>query len=308
MNRYHFCLLAASVFLFCTCSIEKMALQQVTKIVGSGDGGSAVFTGEEDPELLAQALPFALKLYESLLEAAPDDEGLLLTTGQAFLLYAHAFVQIPADMLPDEDFERKMRQMSRAKKLYLRGLKYCSAPLVERYESFRYYWEAEDWQPIAEDMGQEDVAFLYWTASAWLGAFSMDPFDIEMLVTLPRTVYLVNRVLELNESYEEGGVHELLISIYGSLSPEMGGSDSAARDHFDRAVALSGGTRAGPYLSLATSLSINQQNYSEFETLLEKVIAIDVDSDPGNRLLNIIYQRKARWLLEHAEDFFLEVP
>ena len=86
-----------------SCSIEKMAMRQVTRIVAADAGGGTVFTGEEDPELMGQALPFALKLYESLLEATPDDPNLLLTTGQAFLLYAHAFVQIPAEMLPDEE-------------------------------------------------------------------------------------------------------------------------------------------------------------------------------------------------------------
>ena len=307
MDRRIFCLIAVGVLILGSCSIEKMALRQVTKIVASGDGGSRVFTGEEDPELLGQALPFALKLYESLLEAVPDDPGLLLTTGQAFLLYTHAFVQTPAEMLPDEDFKMKMYQMGRAKKLYLRAKRYCASPLEQKNPSFRHYWETDDWQIMLGEMSEEDVPFLYWTASAWLGAFSMNPFDMEMLVTLPRTVSMVYRVLELDESYDEGGVHELLISINGSLSPEMGGSEAEARAHFDRALSLSGGAKAGPYMALATTLSVNQQNYSEFRELLEKIIALDVDADPRYRLLNIVYQRKARWLLDHAEDFFLEV-
>jgi predicted anti-sigma-YlaC factor YlaD len=42
--------------------------------------------------------------------------------------------------------------------------------------------------------------------------------------------------------------------------------------------------------------------------MLDKALAIDVDADPTTRLANVIAQRRARWLLAHQGDLFLEAP
>jgi predicted anti-sigma-YlaC factor YlaD len=39
--------------------------------------------------------------------------------------------------------------------------------------------------------------------------------------------------------------------------------------------------------------------------LLEKALSIDPDADPSHRLLNVIAQRRARWLLERIDELFL---
>jgi predicted anti-sigma-YlaC factor YlaD len=63
--------------------------------------------------------------------------------------------------------------------------------------------------------------------------------------------------------------------------------------------------RAGPYIALATSVSVKNQDAAEFRELLGKALAIDVNADIPDRLVNIINQRKARWLLDHVDDYFL---
>jgi len=48
------------------------------------------------------------------------------------------------------------------------------------------------------------------------------------------------------------------------------------------------------------------QNSAEFQSLLEKALAVDPDADPDNRLANLAAQRRARWLLNHIDELFLE--
>jgi predicted anti-sigma-YlaC factor YlaD len=86
----------------------------------------------------------------------------------------------------------------------------------------------------------------------------------------------------------------------------MDGDFNKAREHYKMAVEASGGKKTSPHLSLATTVAVKEQNLKEFKALLKKVLAIDPDADPDNRLLNTINRRKARWLLEHTEDYFLE--
>ena len=91
-----------------------------------------------------------------------------------------------------------------------------------------------------------------------------------------------------------------------SLPPAMGGSPERARQHFERAVALSGGQRASTFVSLAESVSVSEQDRAEFERLLESALAIDPDNAPSGRLANIIAQRRARRLQLKVDDLFLE--
>jgi predicted anti-sigma-YlaC factor YlaD len=87
----------------------------------------------------------------------------------------------------------------------------------------------------------------------------------------------------------------------------MGGSPKKAREHFKKAVQLSQGRSASPYLSLASTVSIKEQNEKEFRSLLNQALKINPDKYPSLRLQNTIYQRKARWMLEHIEDYFVEI-
>ena len=70
-----------------------MAVKTVANTLSAG--GDA-FSRDDDPELIRDAAPFALKTYESLLETVPAHAGLLLTTCSSFTQYAYAFVAADA--------------------------------------------------------------------------------------------------------------------------------------------------------------------------------------------------------------------
>ena len=88
----------------------------------------------------------------------------------------------------------------------------------------------------------------------------------------------------------------------------MGGDPDAARYHFDRAVELSKGLSVGPYVSLAESVVVAEQDWQEFRDLLETALAIDPESAPSIRLLNTIGQRRAQWLLDRIDLYFIDYP
>ena len=73
-----------------------------------------------------------------------------------------------------------------------------------------------------------------------------------------------------------------------------------------RAVAISSGKRAAPYVSLAETVSVGTQDRAEFEALLKKALAVDPDAAPQLRLANTVAQRRASWLLARADQLFLE--
>ena len=289
--------------IFANCSIEKLVVNKLSELAGSE--AATVFTGDEDPELVGDAFPVILKMYELLLQMAPESRELLLTTGQSFAMYAYAFVQLPAEMLPDEEFEEALKMTQRAKKLYIRGRNYILKALELKYPEFSDYITSEDWENTVELIGIEDVPYIYWAGMAWMGAFTADPWDAQLNATKRRAVALVNKVLELDETYDNGGVHSFFLAYYGALPEAMGGNEEKARYHFNKALEYTNNQSAGPYVALASTVCINNQNVDEFRKLLNTALEIDPDEVPETRLLNILAQRKAQWFLDHIDYFFL---
>jgi predicted anti-sigma-YlaC factor YlaD len=302
------CIVFFLVSAFTACSLNKMAMKMVADTLSSSTSGTT-FTGDDDPELIGDALPFALKLYESLIAEMRDNPGLYLTTGSGFIMYANVWVQTPADMLPDSEFAKKKHMTARARRLYIRGRDYVLQGLEVKYPGFRASLDSGDQKKYLGGMKKEDVPFLYWAAAGWIAAYAADPFDIDMGIGVKNATLMIDTALNLEGDYGEGSIHDLLISYYGSLPQAMGGSEEKARYHFERAVEFSRGKKASPYVALASSISIKNQNMKEFTLLLNKALMINVDENPGNRLANIIAQRKARWLLDHRRDkFLLDTP
>lgn len=300
--------LTAAVVMTAGCALDQLAVGAIADALG-GEGISDVFTAENDPELVGDALPFALKLYDILIAQAPDNVGLKLAAGSGYVTYANAFLQSPADILPVEEYDRRVSLLARAKNLYLRGRDYIIEALNARYPGFAAAAENTDISEYLPEMTAEDVPYLYWAAAGWMGAFSINAFDFELSLTVGTARDMLLRAIELDPDFSDGAVHEVLISYFASVPEGLGGDVDRARFHFERAVDISGGRLAGPYVAYASSISIPNQDLEQFRRLLETALAIDPDALPSSRLANILSQRRARWYLDNVENFFfIETP
>jgi predicted anti-sigma-YlaC factor YlaD len=144
---------------------------------------------------------------------------------------------------------------------------------------------------------------MYWTGVAWGSAISLGLDRPESVAELPTVRALFERALALDERFDRGSLHEAMM-VFDSMPPMMGGSFERARAHFDAAIRLSDGTRASPYVTWARSSAVARQERGEFRENLERALAVDVDAHPTDRALNRISQRRARILLERADDYF----
>ncbi|HOD13805.1 MAG TPA: TRAP transporter TatT component family protein [Spirochaetota bacterium] len=297
-----FILLLASAL--ASCSGNKLALKLVGNALSSTASGTAL-TGDDDPELVGDALPFALKLYEILIEKGSDNPGLYLAAGSGFIMYSNAFVQGPAELLPDQEFEKKEKMIVRSKKLYLRGRDYVLQGIELKHSGFAKSLDNGTLHDLLASMKADDVPYLYWAGAGWMAAYAADPFDVGVGVGVRNAAAMMEAALGLDEAFGGGSIHEFFISYYGSLPQSMGGSEEKARHHFKRAVELSKGLKASPYVALASTVSVKNQNMKEFVELLNRALAVDVSEKTDTRLANILAQRKARWLLEHRDDRIL---
>ena len=271
-------------------------------------GQSTVFTGDNDPELVGDSLPLLIKMFETLQEQLPDHEGLNLQTGSLTIMYANAFVQTPAEVLPPDQADRKKEQLERAKKLYLRGEKFIMHELELKFPGIRGKLASDSAGPLLAKAKKADVPFLYWESAAIMAAFALTPLDIELSVRVKEAKALMARAYELDPDFGGGSIDEFYISFYGALPESMGGDKALARKHFEAAVKKGGGKTCGPYVAYATAISLPNQDYPEFKKMLDAALAISVDDSPANRLVNTLAQRKAAWLLAHQDDLFIDIP
>lgn len=281
------------------CSLKRMAVNTVADTLSES---GTTFSSDNDPDLIRDAVPFALKLYESLLESVPDHKGLLLSTCSGFTQYGYAFVQTEADIIEPADYTEALRLRDRALKLYLRGRGYCLRSLELRRRGILQRLQLEPAMALGWAK-RDDVPLLYWSGASWGAAVSVGQDKPELVADLPAVRALIERALALEEDYEKGALHAIMISLE-ALPETMGGSPARARQHFERAVELSGGNDPGPYVTLAGSVSVAAQNRAEFVTLLEQALAIDPEKNPSTRLATLVAQKRAKHLLSRVDDLF----
>jgi predicted anti-sigma-YlaC factor YlaD len=302
-TRFYSRVLLLSLALSCAggCSIRRYAINKAADALAAS---GSTFASDDDPDLVKAAAPFSLKLMESLLAESPRHPGLLAAAASGFTQYAYAFVQEDADQAETTDLTSAEALRTRARRLYLRAKGYGLRGLEVKHPGFSAALLANP-RSTARTIGKAEVPLLYWTAAAWASAISLSKDNPEIVGQIPAMEALIDRALELNESYADGAIHSFLIS-YDMSRPGAAGDPAArARKHYDRAVELSHGTDASPYVALAEAVTIQTQNVKEFESLLNQALAINADARPENRLVNTVMQKRARWLLSRKSELFL---
>jgi predicted anti-sigma-YlaC factor YlaD len=284
------------------CSIQRFAINSVGDLLASG---GSVYESEDDPALVEEALPFGLKLIESLLAEQPEHRGLLLAAARGYLLYTYGFVGGPAERARLDDLEHAQALRTRSRNLYLRAYGYAVRALAVDYPGIEPALRADAVDAVLRvDDPLRDVPTLYWTAAALGLAISSSRNEPALLARLPEVEAMLQRAMVLDEGWNAGALHEFAITLAGA------GSTSADREaleqHYERALELSAGGRAGLHVTFAQTVAVPEQDRARFIDLLERALGVDLAAFPDQRLLNVLAQEQARWLLDNIDEFFLE--
>lgn len=308
MNRF-FCvtrmtcrLLAAMLLAVAATGCKSLKTVVINQAGNALSGSGTTFSSDDDPEFVAAAIPFSLKMMEALLGESPKHPGLLFATTSYFTQYGYAFILQQADELEEKDLAAANAQRDRASRMFRRAWNYGMRGFEVKYPGFEKELRSNA-KVALKKLDKSDVPLLYWTAVA--GGLRIRPDKPETVGDQPMVEAMIDRALELDESYEKGAIHSFLIKYEMNRQGVKGDAALRSRKHFKRAVQLSNGLDAGPYVSLAEAVSIPKQDAKEFESLLNKALAIDVDAHPEVRLSNMVMQRRARWLLARKDDLIL---
>jgi predicted anti-sigma-YlaC factor YlaD len=294
------------------CDLKTVAMKSLADSVAEpGD----LFAREDDPELVRESLPLLLKIMEMLRDGLPKHEGIRLGLARGFTSYAVGFLLEDADRLNEKDVAAARPLYRRVRRLLLRANQYGTEALELASPGLKAALEAPDaaspaglarLDPLLARLKKDDVPLLYWTGAALGAAVSVSKSDMATVGKLPIAGRLVARALALDEAYDEGALHEFMIAYQAARSEADGGGPKVAKKHYDRALELSQNKKLGPHVTWAESVSVANQDKKEFDRLLDRVLAYDVDADRPHRLTNLIAQRRAEWLKSRAAELFAE--
>ena len=302
MNNY-FLILVPFVLTMAACNPKMLAVNAVADALADGD--NSVYARDDDPQLISKALPFALKLMESVLEATPEHEELLTATCASYTKYSHAFILWPAEDLDKSEYRQIKSERVRAKKIFLRARSYGFRALEIRHPEFaNLIYKSPG--TILTGCEESDVPALYWTAAAWVSALSTDIGDMVMVADLPLIEAMMERALELDHTYSDGIIHEFFITYDAGRPEAAGGGLKRAEEHFNQAMLLNKGKSVSPLLSYAQAICIPQQDRKGFEAALNQIMQFDPDLYPQHRLSNVLAQQRAKRLLNRVDHYFID--
>jgi predicted anti-sigma-YlaC factor YlaD len=273
-------------------------------LLKAGNYATDVFMRESDPALAAAALPTMMKASEALYLADPKSEAKALTTAQLYVMYANAFLDTEAFLLPDDQFDARHALSLRAKALYSRATAIL-VPIVEKRIQGAFqadFMEDPKAKVSLSRMDKNDVPLLYWTSAAILATFANDPMDFDNSARAGGAMVLFEKARELDPDWNGGALHELAISIYGSMPAELGGDDGKARRAYEAAIAATGGRSPGPYVAFAQAVCAKSGDAEGFTKALETALALE--SRPETALMDSLSRRKARRLLDDLRLYF----
>src|SRR5690349_19493754 len=230
--------LAVIVAVLSACSmIKTAAIKNVADTLAApGD----TITSDNDPELVRRAVPFALKFDEALLASVPRYEPLLLAACSAYTSYSYAFVETDADLLREEEHHDEVKALrDEAVTLYLRAKGYCLRAMDVRFRGLSKALAADPVAALQRVTKKEDVPLLYWTAASWGSAMALRK-DPDLVIDFPVVRALAERALALDETWSDGALHTLMLTL-DAQGEALGGSEAGARRHFARAVEIQHG-------------------------------------------------------------------
>jgi hypothetical protein len=250
---------------------------------------SHAILNNNDLATVESGAPAYMLMIDSMLYRDPDNESLLRAAATIYTAYTDVFV----------------KDKTRAKKLTEKALNYAfRAVCVQRSEmcSARQISFQEFEKSILKSANKE-VPALFTLGSAWAAWIKTHGEDWNAIAEVARVEAIMQRVLELDEFYQDGAAHLYLGVLTTLLPPALGGKPDVGRRHFERALEISKHKNLMIKVVYARQYARLLFDRKLHDRLLQEVLNAEPDV-PGYVLNNTLAQQEARKLLDSAEDYF----
>ena len=271
------------------CSPTKYSVRHVMMPLMDNSRDAAYLS--DDVRTFGDAAPANLFMLEGMVQTDPENAELRVNAAMLYFFYAFAYMEED-----DPDY---------ASLLYEKGLDHawlalsenCDFPL-DRDISFK------EFETLVPSVGPDEVPAALWVATCWAQYISLHLDQTSVMRGIPKVQALLDRVIELDETYFEGMPHIMQGSLHAFKPKLMGGDTDASAASFAKAFAISGNSFQLSRFFYARYYTYRMMDLELFTATLEGIINAEPIADDPYRLLNTIAANKSLQLLEEADDLF----
>ncbi len=245
-----------------------------------------------DVETVRKAMPASLVQLDGFIEVSPDNRDILRRASEAYGGYAFLFI---------EDIDRP-----RAAKLYKKARDYALRVLKQNPNFKNAFNKSNDeYSKALQTLTKEDAPALFFAANSWLkwiGLSHKDNPDSE--AGIPKVLYMMDRLLELDEKFNYGAPHGLIGAYNASWPIHLRGNPEKAKYHFQKAFEISESKFLIWQFLYAKYYAVQVQDRELFVSTLNKIISAPIDLLPEKRFANEAVKLKAKRLLAKTDLLF----
>ncbi len=250
---------------------------------------SRAISNNDDLPTVRAGAPAYLLMLDSLIEGDPDNSTLLLAAAKLNSAYAGVFVT---------DTARARRLTQKALSLSLRAnCLQISASCGMQTITFGHFTR------LIDNYSAAQLDLLFTLGSSWAGWIQHRSDDWNAVAELPRVKKIMQRILQLDETYQHGQAHLYMGVLNTLLPPSLGGKVKQGQQHFEKAIAISKGKNLLAKVIYAEKYARLVFDQALHDRLLREVLETE-PRIPGFTLTNMLAQQQARKLLAGSKDYF----
>lgn len=244
---------------------------------------------QDDLQTVADGAPAYLILIDGLIDGNPERVSLMMAGARLYGLYGSIFVDDP----------------TRAQQMTTKAFRYASRGMCAMHKSgcgLEKMVYADFVARLAE-FNREHIDVLYVYATSWAAWIQAHSKDWNAIADLAKVKAALKHVIKLNPNYDQGGAHLYLGVLSALIPPAMGGKPDEAKAHFEYAISASKGQNLMAKTYYAERYARMMFDRPLHDRLLREVLDAETHIHRLT-LINTLAQKKARILLNSADEYF----
>jgi len=286
------------------CDLGKFAADSTANVF---ERAGPAFNQHWDWEFAGAAAPASTMQLEGLHRVSPDNEQIHMAAAKAYMGYTFGWIEDELMRVDPMDMDEEERLQRRARWMYMRGRYFALRLMKSRHDGFDEAYEGglEPFQRWLQEEFEdpEEAEELFWLGYTWASAINVSRTDPGMIADLAFTRALIERQVELEPSYFNGGGVTFLGVINASVGAAFGGDPERGREYFEQALTITERKFLLIQYNYARTYAVQTNNRELFDELVNEVLTAG-DISHQNRMPNKIAIRRTRWLRDHADDLF----
>lgn len=250
---------------------------------------SRTILNTDDLPMVKEGAPAYLLMIDTLISNDLKNKTLLSSAARLYTAYADLFVT----------------DMDRSRKIAEKALSYANQAIcLEKKEACNLKSQPfQDVEKIISTMAKKDVPALFALGNAWSAWIMANKNDFNALADMAHIELIMQRVVELDETYQDGAAYLYLGTLATLLPPALGGRPDLGKRYFEKAVVLSRDRNLMVKVVFARSYARMIFDRTLHDTLLNEVLQADPNV-PGYTLVNTWARIQAMELINSADDYF----